>query len=80
MNLRKRTRGAPDNASLYIGDLPTSVTKQDLLKEFGKIGDVKEIKIPTKAGQHLGYAYVNYSKPEDVCHSLISIFQYLSYT
>lgn len=78
MNLRKKTRGAPDNASLYVGDLPALVTKQDLLKEFGKIGDVKEIKIPTKVGQHLGYAYVNYSKPEDVWYSLISVV-YIKY-
>jgi len=63
--MSRQTRTSPDAASLYVGDLDTSVTKHELHKIFGEIGDVKEIVIPIKSGYPLGYAYINYKRMED---------------
>lgn len=55
------------NASLYVGDLDSSVNEAQLLDVFGRVAQVVSIRVcRDQVRRHsLGYAYVNYANPQD---------------
>lgn len=55
-----------ENKSLYVGNLTLKCTEATLYDKFSSIGSILSIKICRDTeGKSLGYAYVNFTKPEE---------------
>lgn len=67
----------PHCKSLHVTDLAPSVSESTLLEQFQKIGPnaIASIRVCRDAAGHsLGYAYVNFNKPEDCMFFLFLLF------
>lgn len=53
--------------TLFVGNLPFSVTQQDLTDAFSEYGTVKTVKIPTdrETGRPRGFAFVDMAEAEE---------------
>ena len=75
--------GFGSNASLYVGDLDPSVNEGQLYDLFSQVAQIVSIRVcrdQSNRRQSLGYAYVNYSNPQDGPYSFYSVlFIYYDY-
>ncbi|MBC7883780.1 MAG: RNA-binding protein [Anaerolineae bacterium] len=53
--------------TLFVGNLPFSVTQQDISDAFSEYGTVKNVKIPTdrESGRPRGFAFVDMEEAEE---------------
>lgn len=51
---------------IYVGQLPSAITEDDLKSHFASYGEINEINLPTdrKTGQTKGYAFISFAGPE----------------
>lgn len=63
---RRSRRGGQDGVSLLVRNLSNDITTQDLQTAFGRIGDVRDVYIPTDyhSGQPKGFAFIEYATQE----------------
>ncbi|KAH7568119.1 hypothetical protein JRO89_XS07G0240200 [Xanthoceras sorbifolium] len=59
------------NASLYVGDLEQNVNESQLYDLFSQVAQVVSVRVCRDLNKRssLGYAYVNYSSPQDAAHA-----------
>lgn len=59
-------RGGNDGVSLLVRNLSADITTQDLQQAFGRIGEVRDVYIPTDyhSGQTKGFAFIEYATRE----------------
>ena len=58
-------------ANLFVKNIDPSVSFKELHNHFSKAGPVLSVKIAyNKAGQHLGYGYVQFEKVEDALKAI----------
>jgi RNA recognition motif-containing protein len=51
---------------VFVGNLPFSVTPDEIAEAFGEIGEVTNVNIITRRnGKSLGYGFVEFARPED---------------
>lgn len=68
----------PLNGSLWVGDLGSDVSEQQLYEVFAQIGQVQSVRVCRDAltRRSLGYAYVNYQSTADAVKGLEDLNHY----
>ncbi|KAJ5072157.1 nucleic acid binding protein [Anaeramoeba ignava] len=57
-------------STLYVGNLPFSVTSEELEKEFGNFGQVIEARVMNRNGRPAGFAFIEMKTPQDAQSAL----------
>ncbi|KAF7639418.1 hypothetical protein Mgra_00001090 [Meloidogyne graminicola] len=72
---RKEREWSERNTNLIVNYVPQSMTQEEVRALFASIGEVEACKLikDKNTGQSLGYAFVNYQRPEDARKALISM-------
>lgn len=65
------------NAKIYVGNLAIDVTKSDLFDLFSDHGEVIEIHIPMNGTHNNGYAFVEFSTPEQALSAISKLDNFL---
>lgn len=61
-------------SKVYVGNLPYSVTQEDLDREFSAFGEIDELKLimDHQTGQSKGFAFITYGS-DDAAESALSL-------
>ncbi|KAL3077942.1 hypothetical protein niasHS_013471 [Heterodera schachtii] len=72
---KREREGSERNTNLIINYLPQNMTQEEVRALFGSMGEVESCKLirDKSSGQSLGYAFVNYERPEDARKALTSM-------
>lgn len=72
---RKEREWSERNTNLIVNYVPQNMSQEEVRALFGSIGEVEACKLikDKNTGQSLGYAFVNYERPEDARKALISM-------
>uniref|UniRef100_A0A914HYX4 RRM domain-containing protein n=1 Tax=Globodera rostochiensis TaxID=31243 RepID=A0A914HYX4_GLORO len=72
---KREREGSERNTNLIINYLPQNMTQEEVRALFGSMGEVESCKLirDKTTGQSLGYAFVNYERPEDARKALTSM-------
>lgn len=64
---KAKNEGAEPTQTLFVGNLPWSVTEDQLWETFGEFGSVSAIRLPTdrETGKVKGFGYIEYGSLED---------------
>ncbi|QOX79674.1 putative DNA binding domain-containing protein [Trichlorobacter lovleyi] len=55
-----------DRKRIWVGNLNTDTTRDNLFDEFAKLGDIEEIFIPMDGNKNKGYAFIEFSENKSV--------------
>lgn len=76
---RRGRRGGKDGVSLLVRNLSVDITTQDLEQAFRRIGDVRDVYIPTDfhSRQPKGFAFVEYATQEQASEAKTEMNRFL---
>lgn len=76
---RRGRRGGKDGVSLLVRNLSADITTQDLEQAFRRIGDVRDVYIPTDyhSRQPKGFAFIEYATQEQASEAKSEMNKFL---